>query len=132
MSARVMRSRRECDEAQAREVPVAEREALDRDRETGEDGRQEGRGVHDLRPACLLPPAGLAGRNRASRPSMLTFPWSMPDRLPALPGHTRRLVEAVRTGRGGDLFPPVIRICPEGVEAPARELDGARDAGLIA
>src|SRR5262249_54530017 len=61
--------------------------------------------------------------------------WSMPDRTvlrPPLPDHTRRLVEAVRTGRGGGLFPPVIRICPEGVEAAARELGGERDAGLIA
>jgi hypothetical protein len=66
---------------------------------------------------------------------MLTFPWAMPDRFvsrPPLPDHTRRLVEAVRSGRGGGLFPPVIRICSEGVEAAARELGGARDAGLIA
>src|SRR5262245_13739777 len=66
---------------------------------------------------------------------MLTFPWPMPDRTvsrPSLPDHTRRLVEAVRTGRGGGLFPPVIRICPEGVEADARELAGARDADLVA
>ncbi|HEX3476995.1 MAG TPA: hypothetical protein VHT91_18355 [Kofleriaceae bacterium] len=63
---------------------------------------------------------------------MLTFPWSTPDRSPPLPDHTRRLVEAVRTGRGGGLFPPVIRIYPEGVEADARELAGARDAGLVA
>jgi hypothetical protein len=63
---------------------------------------------------------------------MLTFPWSTPDRMPPLPDHTRRLVEAVSTGRGGGLFPPVIRTCPEGVEADARELAGPRDAGLVA
>ncbi|HEX3761567.1 MAG TPA: DUF4135 domain-containing protein [Kofleriaceae bacterium] len=56
----------------------------------------------------------------------------MPDRSPPLPDHAQRLVEAVRSGRGGDLFPPVIRTCPEGVEAAARELAGARDAALIA
>src|SRR5882672_9281526 len=63
---------------------------------------------------------------------MLMFPWSTPDRMPPLPDHTRRLVEAVSTGRGGGLFPPVIRTCPEGVEADARELSGPRDAGLVA
>src|SRR3954471_8049450 len=63
---------------------------------------------------------------------MLTFRWSTPDRMPPLPEHTRRLVVAVSTGRGGGLFPPVIRTCPEGVETGARELAGPRDAGLIA
>jgi len=63
---------------------------------------------------------------------MRTFPWSTPDRSPPLPDHARRLVEAVRAGRGGGLFPPVLRLCPEGVEADARELAGPRDAGLIA
>jgi hypothetical protein len=63
---------------------------------------------------------------------VLSLPWSPPDRSPPLPDHTRRLVEAIRAGRGGGLFPSVIRICPEGVEACARELAGSRDAALIA
>jgi hypothetical protein len=63
---------------------------------------------------------------------MPTFPWPTLDRWPPLPAHTRRLVEAVRSGRGGELFPPVIRRCPEGVELDARALAGPRDAGLIA
>src|SRR5215470_15628948 len=87
------------------------------------------------RPARRLGTAGhRSSRSRIEvrRPSMLTFPWPVLDRFPPLPDHTQRLVEAVRTGRGGNLFPPVIRVCPEGVEADARELAGPRDAGLIA
>jgi hypothetical protein len=63
---------------------------------------------------------------------MLTFRWTASDRERALPRHTRRLVAAVRAGRGGALFPPVLRACPEGVETCARELAGDRDARLIA
>src|SRR5262245_40947914 len=82
--------------------------------------------------------AGTAGRPPSGsgleirRPSMLTFPWPTLDRWPLLPAHTRRLVEAVRSGRGGELFPPGIRSWPEGVELDARALAGPRDAGLIA
>jgi hypothetical protein len=66
---------------------------------------------------------------------MRTFRWAPSDlsgSARALPRHARRLVEAIRAGRGGGLFPPVIKRCPEGVEACARELAGERDAQLIA
>lgn len=64
---------------------------------------------------------------------MLTFPWPTLNRWPPLPAHTRRLVEAVRSGRGGELFSPVLRSCPRGCRAGrARALAGPRDAGLIA
>jgi len=63
---------------------------------------------------------------------MLTLRWAPPDRERPLPRHARRLVAAVRAGRGSELFPPVIRACPEGVETCARALCGERDAGLVA
>ena len=62
---------------------------------------------------------------------MRTFRWAPPGYVSSLPYHTRRLVEAVRDGRGGGLFPPVLRRGPEGVEHAARELSGERDAALI-
>src|SRR5689334_21225465 len=65
-------------------------------------------------------------------PAMLTFRWATSIAAAPLPRHTRQLVEAVRAGRGGEFFPPVIRACPEGVDVAARELGGARDAALIA
>ena len=50
---------------------------------------------------------------------MLTFPWPTLNRWPPLPAHTRRLVEAVRSGRGGELFSPCSGAAPEGVELDA-------------
>jgi hypothetical protein len=44
----------------------------------------------------------------------------------------RTVVSAIRSGRGGAFFPPVVRACPEGVACPVRRLSGREDADRMA
>ncbi|MFJ1614494.1 DUF4135 domain-containing protein [Streptomyces sp. NPDC088249] len=55
-----------------------------------------------------------------------------PDSARQLPPAAREVVDAVRSGTAGGLFPPILRNTPEGVLAPARPLAGDSDARLIA
>ncbi|MET0403860.1 MAG: DUF4135 domain-containing protein [Cystobacter sp.] len=51
---------------------------------------------------------------------------------PVLPRPARRVVEAVRKGRGDAFFPPVARLGPEGALQAARTLQGEDDARMLA
>src|SRR5262245_12364416 len=48
------------------------------------------------------------------------------------PRRAQAVAAAIRSGRGADLFPPVVRACPEGVAAPVRGLGGLEDADRMA
>jgi hypothetical protein len=49
-----------------------------------------------------------------------------------LPATTRRVVDAVRAGRAGGLFPPVVEPGPDGTLTPHRDLSGPADADAVA
>ncbi len=62
---------------------------------------------------------------------MLVASKPRPGRAPPLPAPARRVVEAVRKGRGQAYFPPVAQRGPERVLTARRGLQGEEDARLI-
>ncbi|MGW0513018.1 hypothetical protein ACWD1W_27845, partial [Streptomyces olivaceoviridis] len=51
--------------------------------------------------------------------------------VPALSPAARRVIDAVRAGAAGPLFPPVLRLGEDGLLAHDRDLAGEPDAALL-